>query len=244
LAIIGGVILNYLYKFEGVYGITEGQTVSDSQNDYFTVFKGPLYNEKYGRFTLILDKVYDEYKVKDAKAEAAEVTFIPSGTGDSIKSTILINRPLSWKSLDLHFGLITGYSPELEILDSDGNPVFRSFIRLITRQIKGQKIFSDYILIPSEKMKVDLEVIPEDKTRYSIKVAKETKLLYEGVLSDGDTARFDGYVLTIPRLRRWCYIDVVESPFLNLVFTGFWTAIGGLAIGLVPRFIDQMRETK
>jgi cytochrome c biogenesis protein ResB len=39
LAIIGGVILNYLYKFEGVYGITEGQTVSDSQNDYFTVFK-------------------------------------------------------------------------------------------------------------------------------------------------------------------------------------------------------------
>jgi hypothetical protein len=182
--------------------------------------------------------------VKDAKAEAAEVTFIPSGTGDSIKSTILINRPLSWKGLDLHFGLITGYSPELEILDSDGNPVFRSFIRLITRRIEGRMTFSDYILIAPEKMKVDLEVIPEDKTRYSIKVAKETKSLYEGVLIDGDTARFDGYVLTIPRLRRWCYIDVVESPFLNLVFTGFWTAIGGLAIGLVPRFIDQMRDTK
>ena len=34
ILIMLGVILNYLYKFEGIYGITEGQTVADQENNY------------------------------------------------------------------------------------------------------------------------------------------------------------------------------------------------------------------
>lgn len=244
LLIIAGIILNYLYKFNGVYALTEGQKVSDIESSYFRIFDGPLREEKFGRFDLSLEKVRDDYKVENAETEAAEITLIPAGNRNPFTTPIFTNQPYKWNDLEFHFGLITGYSPEVILLDSTENQIFRNFVRLSTRKKNGEYLHSDYIIISEHNLKLEIEVIPDSRVKYNIRATDETDILYEGVLIDGDTARFDGYVLTIPRLRRWCYIDVVESPFLNLVFTGFWTAIGGLAIGLVPRFIDQMRETK
>jgi len=244
LLIIAGIILNYLYKFNGVFALTEGQNVSDSEISYFRIFSGPLRGEKFGRFDLSLEKVYDDYKVDNSETEAAEITMIPAGNVSPLTALVYTNQPFKWNDLEFHFGLLTGYSPEVILQDSTGKFIFRNFVRLATRKIGGEYKYSDYILIPGHKLKLEIEVIPGGLKKYDISVSDETEMLYEGVLSGVNTARFDKYVLTIPRLRRWCYIDVVESPFLNLVFTGFWTAIGGLAIGLVPRLIDQMRETK
>jgi len=244
LLIIAGIILNYLYKFDGVFALTEGQEISDSEISYFRVFNGPLHPETYGRFDLALKKVYDDYKVDNSETEAAYITLIPAGNGSPMTASVFTNRPFKWNDLEFHFGLLTGYSPEVILQDSTGKYIFRNFVRLATRKINGEYLYSDYILIPGYKLKLEIEVIPGGLKKYDISVSDETEMLYEGVLSGVDKARFDGLVLTVPRLRRWCYIDVVESPFLNLVFTGFWTAIGGLAIGLVPRFVDQMRETK
>ncbi len=244
LLIIIGIITNYLYKFNGVYSLTEGQSVRDVQADYFRIFKGPLYAGDSGRFSLRLDKVHDDFKIGDATTEAADILFMPSGVNQHTTSTILTNKPLKWKNLELHFGQVTGYSPEITFSDSSGNQLFKSFVRLATRKLEGKKVYSDYILLPDHQLKIGVEFVPNDSSQFYIKVANETELLYDGVLIEGDTARFSDYAVTIPSLRRWCYIDVVESPFLWMVFTGFWTAIAGLVIGFIPRLVDQMKESK
>ncbi|UCC79567.1 MAG: hypothetical protein JSW64_15085, partial [Candidatus Zixiibacteriota bacterium] len=201
--------------------------------------------EKFNRFNLTLEKVHEDYKIENSETEAAEITLIPAtGNRSPLTAPVFTNRPFKWNDLEFHFGLITGYSPEVVLQDSSGEYLFRNFVRLASTKIDGEYQYSDYIIVPERKLKLEIEVIPGDRTKYEISIAGETDILFESVLNDGDTAIFDDYVLTIPRLRRWCYIDVVESPFLTLVFAGFWTAIGGLAIGLAPRFIDQMRETK
>jgi len=244
LLIIAGIILNYLYKFNGVFALTEGQKVSDSEMSYFRIFNGPLHPEKYGRFDLALKKVYDDYRVDNSDTEAAEITMIPAGNVSPLTALVYTNQPFKWNDLEFHFGLLTGYSPEVILQDSTGKYIFRNFVRLATRKNNGEYLYSDYIIIPTRRLKLEIEVIAIDPPEYEIGITNETDVLYNGVLNGVDTASFDKYVLTVPRLRRWCYIDVVESPFMSLVFAGFWTAIGGLAIGLVPRFIDQMRDSK
>jgi hypothetical protein len=62
-------------------------------------------------------------------------------------------------------------------------------------------------------------------------------------VAHADTVRYDNLTLTVPRMRRWCYIDVVENPFLSLVFVGFWTGLGGMVIGFVPRLIARKAKT-
>ncbi len=85
-------------------------------------------------------------------------------------------------------------------------------------------------------MEVDvLEGDDPTTVSYAVQIQQDTAMLYEGTMAMTDTVQFDGYEFTIPRLRRWCYIDVVKSPYLNLVFLGFWLALSGLVVSFVPR---------
>ena len=244
LLIIAGIILNYLYKFNGVFAMTEGQALNDSELAYFRIFKGPFQSDESGRFVLKLEKVHDDYKIKDTFGEAAEISLVPSTGESELKAHIFTNNPLKWKNLEFHFGLVTGYSPEVVVMDTSGNHIFKNFVRLATRKIEAEKVYSDFVILLNPTHKIEIEVVPDIEATYNINVADETETLYKGVLNSEDTVSFDGYEVTIPRLRRWCYVDVIESPFLNLVFTGFWMAIAGLVISFVPRLIDQMKDAK
>ena len=73
LLIIGGIVLDYLFKFHGVFGLTEGQTASDEPSEYFRVFTGPLYRGAYGRFEISLERVHEIYEIGGASTEAAEI---------------------------------------------------------------------------------------------------------------------------------------------------------------------------
>ena len=51
----------------------------------------------------------------------------------------------------------------------------------------------------------------------------------------GDTVVVADLRVGVPRIRRWCYVEVVRAPFLGLVFGGFWTALAGLTISALAR---------
>jgi len=246
LIIISGIILNYLYKFHGVFSITEGQTSEDNIEGYHGLFKGPFYSDDFDRFQIRLDRLQTEYEVKETTTEAAEITLRPSGSDTLIAATLFINHSLKTNNLEFHYNLISGYSPEILLTDKDGGIIMQTFIRLARLETGDGKKHFDLVYVPGTDLKIEIEVLEKinqnNGARFDIKVEKSDKLLYDEILGHGESAVFGDYALSIPRLRRWCNINVVQSPFLNLIFFGFWSGIAGMVIGFISGLIGQRRN--
>ena len=107
---------------------------------------------------------------------------------------------------------------------------------------------ADFYVIPRTGLQVDVQAIPgkdeDDPAHIKIAVEKGTEKVYDGVVTIGETIELNEFELSIPELRRWCYVVVVRSPFLNLIFFGFWSALAGLAISLVPRVTAKRGAVK
>lgn len=245
ILIMLGVILNYLYKFEGAYGITEGQTVSDQTESYTHIFKGPLNSEELDRFQMKLNKVDVNYPFENTTATAIDISVYRPFSKVESYAILTTNHPYLFNDLEFHYGLTKGFSPELIINDSTENILFKNFIRIAHNKENGKSKHFDYVVIEQLNLKIEIEVLPDsgsiDSTLFKIKVANESDVLYDGTMRLNETVSFDNYNLTIPEVRRWCYISVIKSPYLSLVFWGFWLAILGMTIGFIPRVYSDIR---
>jgi hypothetical protein len=141
--------------------------------------------------------------------------------------------------MEFHFGQKIGYSPKIQLSDSSGGIILDSFVRLAHQKMDSMDIHADFTDLPELNMTISLEVISEsidiDSTRLKIVVVQNENNIFEDTVFINQGIDFGNYKLTIPGIRRWCYINVIESPYLNLVFFGFWTALTGLMIGLIGR---------
>jgi cytochrome c biogenesis protein ResB len=136
LLIMTGVILNYLFKFNGVFALTEGQSARDAATAYFRVFAGPLRAQANDRFRITLETVHNAFPVEASTTEAADIMVLPAAAATPLAATIRTNAPLAWNDLEFHFGSLTGFSPELHVSDTGGGTLFRGFVRLATRRAK------------------------------------------------------------------------------------------------------------
>jgi hypothetical protein len=240
---MAAVILNYLYKYDGVFALTEGQVGADSPDAYFREFKGPLYTDTYGRFTLKLDSLGVYRSDGDGQKVSAFVSHRPTGTEDTISAEIVTNRPYVYGDIEFHYGQLLGYSPELHVSDSLGETIFRSFVRLAARPSEDGITHADFLVIPRRDIRVDIEVQSENRSSlspiYKVSIARSGQIAYDADIAAGESFTYEDMTISIPRTRRWCYIDVVTSPFLNLIFVGFWTGLAGLAASLAGRVIGK-----
>lgn len=245
LVIIAGIVLNFLYKYEGVWALTEGQRADDRPLEYFREFKGPLYRGTYENFALRLDTLRRMPEMTDPGG-VASITLTPAA-GISHTASVSINHPYEWRDSEFHIGQNVGYSPEIQILNRADSTIFRAFMRVAIVAEKDRKVNRDFIHIPGHDMRLEIEVtVPDTATpdyQYSVVLQRDGAATREAVLTSRDTADFGDVKITIPRMRNWCYIGVVRSPYLNLVFFGFWAALSGLALGFIARLISTGGKT-
>ena len=243
--VMAACIANYLFKFRGVFAVTEGQTVRDAHGEYFTVFSGPLRRDASDRFTLRLEQVALGASSDAGGSRKASIALATTGAGEPLRADVAMNHPLQWGDVEFHLGRSAGYSPELLLEGADGTVRFRSFVRLATRTEDGSPRFSDYVILPEEDLRVLLAVVPaaggEPERRAT--VLRGDHVLFEGALPEGQAAAFGEYRLSVPRLRRWVYVDVVENPFQGVIFLAFWLGLAGLATTLVPRVFRSREAT-
>lgn len=236
ILIMVAVILNFLYKYHGVLAMTEGQSLSDRSESYHHEFRGPLYADDYDRFTLKLTDL--KSRDWDSSSLGKIALLVVQAKGQNFEPEISTNHPFRWQELEFHYGLKSGYSPEVLLTGSDGNVLLRSFVRIANRKENGNRVHRDFIVVPDDNLHLEIEVKPDSSgpnVAYQIAASRDSITLYAGSISSNDTVAFSGYKFTIPHLRQWCYIDVVKSPYLNLVFFGFWSALAGLTISFVSR---------
>ncbi|MEE9555473.1 MAG: cytochrome c biogenesis protein ResB [candidate division Zixibacteria bacterium] len=242
------VILNYLYRHEVVYALTEGQALSNSQTSYLREFSGPAFTDSNVRYQLRLVTVNESYEIEGSFTRAADISLLPENNPVAITATVLTNHPLKWNNLEFHIGPKSGYSPELLINDATGKSLFKSFVRLASRKIEGKTFHYDYIVIGETDIKIDITVLSDtvilDSPEYQITVHEDERLLCDTTLTDKEIIDCEDFKISIPRLRRWCYISAVESPFQNWIFFGFWIALAGMTIGFIPRLLENKSRRK
>lgn len=246
LVIMAGAAVNHLYHFRVVFGLTEGQQVRDDPRDYFREFSGPLCHAQKGRFTLSLERAHTSWPVGEAMTEAAEINVTGTGGVTSAAGVIRVNHPMRWDGLEFHLGSQIGYSPELLVTNNEGKELFRSFVRLARRPGNGGLVDADYVFLSEDSTRVGLKTVAgsgtDERASILVTVERDGRQLYSGQPGPAGTRLPDGRLIAVPRIRRWCYVEVVQNPLINAIFTGFWIALGGLVVTAVPRLVPVRRK--
>jgi hypothetical protein len=241
--IMSSIILNYLFKFEAVFALTEGQTATDSADDYHRVREGPLYSGAYDRFQIRLEEISALDSTDFGSGSQAVISLRSTAGANDVSATTHTNKPLIWNDLEFHYGLLTGYSPEISMVDSTGENVMQAILRLAAQRSDGKVIHADFVELPTLDARLKIEVVSHesesDSAIFIIEVEKRDRQVYVDTVGLNQTVGFEDNELTITGLRRWCYVDVVISPFLNLLFFGFWLGLSGMVIGFVPRVMKS-----
>ncbi len=239
LLIIISIVLNFLYKKETVFALTEGQLIADSSSDYFRRFNGPLADGKDTGFSIRMDKINQISNEDNDPGGEAEISL--GWVGGEIKPSgkLSSNHPVVWGGYEFHYGVVTGYSPELTLYNLNDSLIFRSFVRVTKRTIDGQDIHSDFIILQERNLKLAVKIFPPGDTTESLKyglfISQGEELLVSDTVMISDQIIFDGYKLSVSRIRYWCYIGAIKNPFINWIFLGFWSAITGLSLGFLAR---------
>jgi hypothetical protein len=160
------------------------------------------------------------------------------------EGVIRTNHPLKKDGLEFHLGSQIGYSPELAVADNDGQPLFRSFVRLSRQRTEDGMIDADFVYLPHDSTRIEMTMVAglePGSPRPLISVEQDGREVFAGYPGTEGVELPDGRRVAIPRLRRWCYVEAIRNPFMDLVFVGFWLALGSLAITLAPRMMPARR---
>jgi hypothetical protein len=241
LLVVGGAVLNHMYRFRVVFGLTEGQRATTSPDSYFRDLSGPWCQVENQDFVVSVEQVHPELQIGAVTTEAAEISVAPGTGAAPATGVIRVNHPLRRDGLEFHLGARTGYSPEVIVTDGEGNKLFRSFVRLSHRPESGEMVDSDFVYLPRDSTRILLSVSggegPESAARTRITVERDGEEIYNGYPGIEGEGLPGGGTIAVPRIRRWCYVEAIQNPFMSVVFAGFWIALAGLVITLVPRLM-------
>lgn len=245
IIVIAGTSLNHLYKSRVVFGITEGQRIVDRPEAYFRDFSGPLARTPSDRFVIGLEEIDTEYRVGEVETEAAYISVAGRGSREPASDYIRVNHPLRLDGVEFHLGSQIGYSPEIAISNGNGGREFRSFVRLARQRTEDGTIDADMVFLDEDSTRVDLQIVagtgpggPETM----VQVDSGGERLYSGIPGATGVTLADGRTISVPRLRRWCYVEAIRNPFMSMVFTGFWIALASLVFTVVPRMLPTRRS--
>lgn len=243
ILIMAGIILNYLYKFEGIFPITEGQQLSDAEEIYSYSFKGPLNNYSFNKFELKLDSISTSIDEYDASSNKIYAVYKPTSEDYALPFKVQANLPFKTENISFHYNMKTGYAPVIEISDTTGQQLIAGILRLAMNTTENGINHYDFVVLNDRMIRISFEII-EKKIDKNIKVIIETEeeKLYQGNISLSDTIFVDNLTIIIKELRRWSYLKVMTSPFLNLIFFGFWFGLASMVLGFIPRVINKREK--
>ena len=149
VAVLLGALGNYLFRFHGVFALTEGQSATDDVRGYFRVFHGPFASDPPGDFRLTMEQIEPAWEQDGVTTVAARMRLEAPGEPPLI-DTVRFGHPIRWRSRELHLGARAGFSPEILLQENDGSVLFRSFVRVAAANHEGETVHSDFIELPGE----------------------------------------------------------------------------------------------
>jgi len=263
VALLGGVVFNSLFRFQGLLRLTEGETLPNGQlESYDRVEAGRFFDFGRLRGETTLVKMHRDYKVGEENKRAAYEIAVGEGAAKA-RGIIYITEHLDAGGIR-YFCSKEGYSILLVALDKAGREIYGAHVPLQSlMQPGGSYLYATGSAAgpgsfpfppPPEhpRGEVLLRFRPNTVVDRAGDVTFQVWTLAEGHAAPGIErigvvnvgSRFDaGDFLLEPReIRYWVGIDVRHDPGLNVSLASLVVGLAGMALILVGRLRQGPRR--
>ncbi|MCK5220549.1 MAG: cytochrome c biogenesis protein ResB, partial [Candidatus Aminicenantes bacterium] len=240
--------------------LTEGQTFTESHNNYRRITKGPLRNDKHKGFVIKLNKVSVDYESKIYHVDtASEISIFENGKKvDDYE--IKINNPLEYSNINITQDK-TGYSPHIAIKSiKTGRVIINSFIALKTFEEYKKREYKDYIPSTLFNNIIVLTFFPdhEEKDGKIIKTGEnivnpvllveekdhEGNIISRQTLSLKSSITIGEHNFSFVGVRRWASFRLLEDPGYKYFYFAVWLSIFSLLLRYSEDLYHLFRKDK
>src|SRR5512133_603379 len=255
-AMLGGIVYNQLFFFDGVLRLTEGETLPNGRLDSYDRFvKGRFFDVSRLRGETTLLKMHRDFKVEGANKRAAYEIAVEDGVTRS-RSVIYVTEYLDFEGARF-FCSMEGYSLLLVIADKEGRERFGAFVPLQSlKQKDGTFRYSTQktgdappFPFPPPPAPPLAGVMLGFRPNMAADRAGDVTFEVWGVGPHGellDASRtgtvavgkpFDAgdYALTAREVRYWVGMNVRHDPGLTAILASLCFGMGGMVMTLVGR---------
>lgn len=241
--VFAGMIVNSLYSLEGVFSLTEGESVDVRGDRLRLVHTGALAG-KIDEVSLRVNLAEFQklYRVENTSTSSSLLAIQESGGW--ITQRVHVNTAIEARGYTIHQGTMWGYSPGLYIADSAGHVIFSGYMRIATILRDGNTRFADSTTLQDGTV-LNIEFTPPATAgEYSgaAGVSNNTVPVISGFLSGntfgrqlfhvalGKDTTISGITVAFPELRHWSQFGISRDPGLWIVVAGLVLCIAGITL--------------
>lgn len=223
-----------LFQYKALFYITEGQTLTDSPQNYQVLSQGPFQAADFEELTLTLLEVgVDFYDPKLVEHLSARVQVQDLRTGERQEIDTAMNRPFAFKSRQATIYKF-GFAPLLVIRSPEGELLWQGFVNLDL--IGGKPDLFNWPLT-GEQIRVEASL----NQNFELTLFLSNQMGEEMIVSPGaPQADFLGYSVEVPDYRYWLGFVVTSTRGTNLVLVGLFV----IMIGIVSRYLFVFQKNR
>jgi cytochrome c biogenesis protein ResB len=265
VAILGGIIYNSLFHFEGLIRLTEGETLpSGDLQSYDLADHGRFFDLSKFRGETTLIKMHTGYKVDGSDKRAAYE--IAVGEGQSKKQGVIyITQNLDYNG-STYLPDREGYSVLTVVYDKHGREIYGGYIPLQslkqkndtylyttgTRDGPGSFMFPQVPLNPLFHLQVTYRPDPKKERAGDVSFAvwpldtpdtgTKEKPFAEGKATVGEKVQVGEYYLSAREVRYWVGMKVRCDPGKPIVLASLWVGLTGMVLTTVGRLRKKSKD--
>jgi len=267
MAVLGGVVVNDLFHFQGVLRLTEGETLPNGEaGSYDSMRYGRFFDPAWLRGETTLVKMHPGYKVDGEDKRAAYEIAVGDGT-DRTAGVIYVTRDLEHDGVR-YLAAKEGFSVLLVLTDKAGQELFGAYVPLQSlRQEDGNYLYAagttsgptafDFPPAPEHPRaslrvsyfpgieprtgQVRLEVQPY---RPSAAPPLAASAEHTGLVPVGGQLDAGDFSVSPREIRYWVGMDVRYDPGLTVVLTALCTGLVGMVLTLIGRLRQGPRKRR
>jgi|GEM_PF-3930712 len=252
-----GVIYDNLFFFEGGIRLTEGETLScsDEQN-YDWIKKGKFFSPQKLKDLgeIYLHKLYPYYYFKgDYKGVANKI--ILRTKSNKKEGIIYVNSPLKYKRFEFYRD-VDGHSPLFVFRDRWGRVLDGSYVPLhAVKRPDGSFNYTGGFPFPQGNpffylWSVYYPATKEEKAKFFLEIKQipspnqieEGRKLFKGKVSLKEMVPVGFFLVSVDEVRYWSKMKVIYRPGVSLIFFSFWLALGGISLTTVAKMVKKVNK--
>lgn len=224
IAVIG-LLLNYLYRFEGAAGLGEGEVLQE----YNSIEKGPL--ARIPKLHIAVEKIEgdilkfpDSAKITFLNEKEKPVILSPGGSKRWSPSNVLFPAP--------HISVLrVEPAPRFLIRNRKGKELHSAFVKLSLDSMGKE----DYFRSPALPHRFYMSLTGKDEKPFHLKITRGKLIIEKREIGISEDVEFEGFTISFPEMSKWVELEVKHYPGNMLALAGIVISMTGVALKIVKR---------
>lgn len=264
MALLGGVVFNSLFHFNGVLRLTEGETLPNADPaSYDAVEYGRFFDFSRLRGETTLIELHTGYEVDGQDKRAAYEIAVGDGTARTT-DTIWMTQNLEHQGVR-YLVSKEGYSIGVALLDEQGRDLYAAMVPLQSLK-QGERSYL-YVSGTAQGPGTFPFPSPPETARFALQlsyvpkggVGREGEVTFDvlplgaagpsgtaktGTVPVGEVFHAGDHLLVAREVRYWVGMSVRHDPGLTVILSSLWAGLAGMTMTFVGRILQDSRREK